>query len=85
MPRASKRFRIFSTARATPRWVRGVQSRIMTLLRERFGHDFSTHKDQPFMRRVLRRMRLLNMPDLPAYADILTAMPTSRPGYFEIF
>ncbi|ALK09441.1 CheR family methyltransferase [Blastochloris viridis] len=55
--------------------IRQARSDILVTLRERFGHDFSGHKDKPFMRRVVRRMRLLRVANLQAYADLLKRDP----------
>ena len=40
---------------------------ICTLLREQLDHDFSEYRSQTFMRRVARRMQVLNLTDLDEY------------------
>ncbi len=40
---------------------------ICRVLQERIGHDFSRYKDKTFMRRVNRRMQVLNLTDYAAY------------------
>ena len=58
-------------AELEPEDLQRARADILSTLRERFGHDFSGHKDKPFMRRVVRRMRLLHVANLQAYADLL--------------
>ena len=62
-------------AEPEPEELQRARSEILSTLRERFGHDFSGHKDKPFMRRVVRRMRLSHVADLQAYADLLKRDP----------
>jgi two-component system CheB/CheR fusion protein len=40
---------------------------ICTILREQLDHDFSEYRGQTFMRRVARRMQVLNLTDLDEY------------------
>lgn len=45
--------------------------KIFTLLRASTGHDFSQYKNNTFIRRVHRRMQVLQMPSLPDYVELL--------------
>src|SRR6185437_3132214 len=49
--------------------------RIYTLLRSKTGHDFSRYKDSTFIRRVRRRMQIVQVTTLPAYVDALRKDP----------
>ena len=40
---------------------------ICALLREQVGHDFSSYRDKTFLRRVHRRMQVLNIPEIGDY------------------
>ncbi|HZE91136.1 MAG TPA: chemotaxis protein CheB, partial [Rhizobacter sp.] len=44
---------------------------IMTLLRERTGHDFTQYKRTTVLRRIERRMQVNTLATLPAYLDFL--------------
>jgi two-component system, chemotaxis family, CheB/CheR fusion protein len=48
---------------------------ICTLLRTHLGHDFSGYRSQTFMRRVERRMAVVNAPTLTDYIEKLKAAP----------
>lgn len=48
-----------------------VQREIYALLREHSGHDFSGYKTKTFMRRVRRRMQVLQLSTVRAYLDVL--------------
>ena len=49
--------------------------RIITFLRVRTGHDFSSYKRATVMRRVLRRMQVCRVTNLVDYADLLQDTP----------
>ena len=49
--------------------------RIYTLLRSKTGHDFSGYKDSTFIRRVRRRMQIVQVTTLPAYVELLRKEP----------
>jgi two-component system, chemotaxis family, CheB/CheR fusion protein len=49
--------------------------RIYTLLRSKTGHDFSRYKDSTFIRRVRRRMQIVQVTTLPAYVEALRKDP----------
>ena len=49
--------------------------RIYTLLRSKTGHDFSRYKDSTFIRRVRRRMQIVQATTLPAYIEVLRKDP----------
>ncbi len=46
---------------------------ICGVLRTQLGHDFSQYKERTFMRRVQRRMQVLGLADMAAFADRLRA------------
>ena len=48
---------------------------IFTQLRVRTGHDFMNYKRATVLRRIDRRISLLDLPDLPAYAQYLRDNP----------
>lgn len=48
---------------------------VFTQLRLRTGHDFSNYKRPTLMRRLERRIRVRNLPGLPAYAAFLGEHP----------
>jgi two-component system CheB/CheR fusion protein len=50
-----------------------ARQEIYTLLRARVGHDFSGYKIKTFLRRVQRRMQLLQIPAVDAYVERLRA------------
>jgi two-component system CheB/CheR fusion protein len=48
---------------------------VLTLLRIRTGHDFSSYKRPTLLRRIARRLQVREVDDLPAYADLLREQP----------
>ena len=56
---------------------------ICTLLREQLGHDFSGYRSQTFLRRVERRMQIVNAPTLHAYVAILKRVPSEATLLFR--
>ena len=50
-------------------------SKIYSLLRSRTGHDFSQYKDKTFLRRVQRRMQVVQSAKLDAYVERLQKEP----------
>ncbi len=52
-----------------------AQSRISQLLRSHTGHDFAGYKYRTFMRRVARRMKVVNLHTLDAYVGLLRDDP----------
>ena len=44
---------------------------IYGILRNQIGHDFSGYKTKTFMRRVQRRMQVMQLDDLEAYVERL--------------
>ncbi|MBO0952943.1 CheR family methyltransferase [Fibrella forsythiae] len=51
---------------------------VFTQLRLRTGHDFSQYKRPTLLRRIDRRTKLLNLPDLPAYVLYLRENPSEN-------
>src|SRR3712207_9583485 len=56
---------------------------IATILRKRTGHDFHGYKPQTFLRRVQRRMQVLQMDDVEAYATLLRSEPGEVQNLFN--
>ena len=48
-----------------------LRLRICAILRTQIGHDFSGYKDKTFLRRVNRRMQVLNLPTVTDYVERL--------------
>ncbi len=48
-----------------------VRQQICAILRAQVGHDFSGYKEKTFLRRVNRRMQVLNIAALSDYVDLL--------------
>lgn len=48
-----------------------ARRRICALLRDQVGHDFAGYKERTFMRRVQRRMQVLQISDIDAYVELL--------------
>jgi two-component system, chemotaxis family, CheB/CheR fusion protein len=53
----------------------GTLSEVLTLLRIRTGHDFSSYKRPTLLRRIARRLQVHEVDNLPAYADLLREQP----------
>ena len=51
-------------------------TQICALLRTRLGHDFSAYKENTVVRRVQRRMQVLQIDSVPAYIDRLRQDPS---------
>lgn len=51
--------------------LRQLRSEIYRILQDHSGHDFSGYKTKTFMRRVARRMQLLQVPSIGAYVERL--------------
>ena len=52
-----------------------IQGRIASILLKQVGHDFSGYKEKPFVRRVTRRMEVLQLENVEAYVDHLRRTP----------
>jgi two-component system, chemotaxis family, CheB/CheR fusion protein len=52
-----------------------LRRQIAQLLHAQVGHDFSGYKEKSFMRRVRRRMHILQLSDLAAYVQLLEKQP----------
>src|SRR5262249_27888440 len=55
----------------TRRETRRYLNKVFTLLRSRVGHDFSHYKDSTLIRRVHRRMQVLQVATMAAYVEVL--------------
>lgn len=51
-------------------------TKICALLRARLGHDFSAYKEKTVVRRIQRRMQVLQIDSVPAYIDRLRQDPS---------
>jgi two-component system CheB/CheR fusion protein len=58
-------------------------SRIYALLRSRTGHDFSQYKDKTFLRRVQRRMQVVQTAKLDGYVERLQKEPDEVSALFR--
>jgi two-component system CheB/CheR fusion protein len=56
---------------------------ICALLRTRTGHDFSDYKDQTLVRRVQRRMQVLQLDQVPAFIERLRKEPRELDLLFQ--
>jgi two-component system CheB/CheR fusion protein len=54
-----------------PAMIADARLRICRILHDRLGHDFSQYKENTFLRRVHRRMQLLNIQSLEKYTERL--------------
>ena len=50
-------------------------TRIFHMLRQAVGHDFSHYKEKTLVRRIQRRMQVLQIDDVPAYIEHLQKQP----------
>jgi two-component system CheB/CheR fusion protein len=48
---------------------------MLTLVRQRTGHDFSQHKRPTLLRRIARRLQVHDLPDVASYRDFLRDHP----------
>lgn len=64
-------------AKVTPR------EAICAILRERIGHDFIGYKERSFLRRVQRRMQVLQIERIDAYVDRLRQDPSEAKVLFR--
>jgi two-component system, chemotaxis family, CheB/CheR fusion protein len=52
-----------------------IQGRISSILLKQLGHDFSGYKEKPFVRRVTRRMEVLQLENVEGYVEHLRRSP----------
>ncbi len=64
---------IGENAEALPPDTDGARLRICESIRKQLGHDFSQYKDKTFLRRVQRRMQVLELATLADYAALVEA------------
>ncbi|MGD9508117.1 MAG: chemotaxis protein CheB [Geminicoccaceae bacterium] len=60
-----------------------AQREIAAILREQVGHDFSGYKEKTFLRRVQRRLQVVQLADLSSYIDLLRRDPEERTLLFR--
>jgi two-component system, chemotaxis family, CheB/CheR fusion protein len=72
-PKLRDYFRSFgqlkATASTTATHAEGALNDILSTLQKRVGHDFSRYKEKTLLRRVHRRMQVLQVETLPDYAE----------------
>ena len=59
------------TGRTAEERAEAARREICTILRGQVGHDFTGYKEKTFLRRVQRRMQVVQLVELPAYIDRL--------------
>jgi two-component system CheB/CheR fusion protein len=62
---------------------RRAREEIYGLLRSHSGHDFSGYKTKTFMRRVARRMQVLQLQSIRGYVDLLRRNPAEITNLFR--
>ncbi len=67
----------------SPDQVETLRLRICAILRARLGHDFSGYKDKTFLRRVQRRMQLLDLDTMSDYVERLDRNHDEAVGLFK--
>ena len=55
--------------------VSGLLEQIAGILRDRTGHDFHGYKRNTFLRRIQRRMQVVETDEISAYVDVLRTQP----------
>jgi len=60
-------------------------TKICALLRARLGHDFREYKESTLIRRIQRRMQVLQIADVPEFIDRLRADPSQLELLFRDF
>ncbi len=65
-----------------PLWDAGRQE-ICVILRSQLGHDFAGYKAKTFIRRVQRRMQMMQLESLESYLDVLRKDPTEVSALFR--
>lgn len=60
-----------------------ARAEIYGILRSHSGHDFSGYKSKTFMRRVARRMQVLQFQSLDTYIDVLRREPSEVMNLFK--
>ncbi|MBZ6075616.1 CheR family methyltransferase [Microvirga puerhi] len=63
--------------------VTAALTRVAAILRNATGHDFHGYKQNTFLRRVQRRMQVVQAPDIDAYADFLRNDPSEAQNLFN--
>ncbi|HET8609704.1 MAG TPA: chemotaxis protein CheB, partial [Burkholderiales bacterium] len=67
----------------TRRDAKDYLAKICALLRTRLGHDFSEYKDKTLIRRIQRRMQVLQIDNVPAYIERLRKEPVELESLFH--
>ncbi|EIM27155.1 CheR family methyltransferase [Microvirga lotononidis] len=63
--------------------VSGALASIATILRNNTGHDFHGYKPNTFLRRVQRRMQVVQVETIDAYVEVLRAQPEESQNLFN--
>jgi two-component system CheB/CheR fusion protein len=70
-------------SRALDETVVAARRQICALLREQVGHDFSRYKDKTFLRRVQRRMQVVQLEQIADYVERLRRDPAEAGRLFR--
>ncbi|GGD97017.1 methyltransferase [Aureimonas endophytica] len=65
------------------REVSGAMASIVTLLRQKTGHDFHGYKSGTFIRRIQRRMQVTQVEDVADYVEVLRGQPDEAQNLFN--
>jgi two-component system, chemotaxis family, CheB/CheR fusion protein len=60
-----------------------IQTEVYTILRTQIGHDFSGYKSKTFLRRVQRRMQVMQSDSLDGYVEMLRQQPEEVGALFR--
>lgn len=63
----------------------GAMRKVLVLLRDRVGHDFSCYKQSTIIRRIERRMSIQQIPGVDKYLRFLRANPAELDALFRDF
>jgi two-component system, chemotaxis family, CheB/CheR fusion protein len=63
--------------------IKEAQAKISNVLRGHSGHDFSGYKTKTFMRRVTRRLQVLQLQSLESYVEVLEREPSEVNNLFK--
>jgi two-component system CheB/CheR fusion protein len=66
--------------KSAPQTDLGEVRKVLTLLRQRTGHDFTQYKRPTVMRRIARRLQMHGLPDIKSYLNFLRGHPEEVPA-----